>query len=180
MKLCLLAVISVVVAVCGCKDGQTANSADPAPSSPVAQPAGGILYYPYAQTNLQRMKLYVGPAELDAALALQPMERQTGMMWRTNMAENEAMLFPFPGPHRASFYMRNTRVPLSAAYIDPDGIIQEIHELQPLDETPAQAGSENIQYVLEVKQGWFRRHNISTGAVVRTPHGELRKTFSFR
>jgi len=180
VKLCLLALASVVVAVCGCKDGQTANPADPAPSSPVAQPSGGILYYPYAQTNLQRMKLYVGPTELDAALALQPMERQTGMMWRTNMDENEAMLFPFPGPHRASFYMRNTRVPLSAAYIDPDGVIQEIHELQPLDETPAQAGSDNIQYVLEVKQGWFRRHNISTGAVVRTPHGELRKTFSFR
>jgi uncharacterized membrane protein (UPF0127 family) len=96
------------------------------------------------------------------------------------MDENEAMLFPFPGPHRASFYMRNTRVPLSAAYIDPEGVIQEIHDLQPLDETPAQAASDNIQYVLEVKQGWFQRHNVTTGAAVRTPHGELKKTFSFR
>ena len=180
MKLCLIALATAVLVVCGCKDAQTAKSADPAPPAPIASPTSAILYYPYAQTNLQRMKIYVGPAELDAALALQPLERQTGMMWRTNMAENEAMLFPFPFPHRASFYMRNTRVPLSAAYIDPEGVIQEIHDLQPLNETPAQAGSDNIQYVLEAKQGWFRRHNVSTGAVVRTPHGELSKTFSFR
>ena len=177
MKLCLIALAAAVLVACGCKDAATVNSAEPAP---VAPPTSAILYYPHAQTNLQRMKIFVGPEELDAALALQPLERQTGMMWRTNMAENEAMLFPFPFPHRASFYMRNTRVPLSAAYIDPEGVILEIHDLQPLNETPAQAGSDNIQYVLEVKQGWFRRHNISTGAVVRTPHGELSKTFSFR
>lgn len=180
MKFSLIALATAVLVVCGCKDATTAKSADPAPPVPVAPPTSAILYYPHAQTNLQRMKIYVGPAELDAALALQPLERQTGMMWRTNMAENEAMLFPFPFPHRASFYMRNTRVPLSAAYIDPEGVILEIHDLQPLNETPAQAGSDNIQYVLEVKQGWFRRHNVSTGAVVRTPHGELSKTFSFR
>jgi uncharacterized protein len=111
---------------------------------------------------------------------LTPLERQTGMMWRTNMAEGEAMLFPFPAPHRASFYMRNTYVPLSAAYIDPQGYIQEIHDFKPLNETPVSASTENIQYVLEVKQGWFQRHGISTGALVRTPYGDLNKTFSFR
>jgi uncharacterized membrane protein (UPF0127 family) len=180
VKFCLITLAGAVLVVCGCKDAKTASSAESAPPPPAAPSSSAILYYPYAQTNLQRMKIYVGASELDSALALQPLERQTGMMWRTNMAENEAMLFPFPFPHRASFYMRNTRVPLSAAYIDPEGVIQEIHDLQPLNETPAQAGSDNIQYVLEVKQGWFRRHNVTTGAVVRTPHGELSKTFSFR
>jgi uncharacterized membrane protein (UPF0127 family) len=76
--------------------------------------------------------------------------------------------------------MKNTYVPLSAAYIDPDGVIQEIHDLQPLDETSVPAATDNIQYVLEVKQGWFKRHNITTGTLVRTQHGELKKTFSFR
>ena len=161
----------------GCKDANPVNAAPPA--SAAAQPVA-VLFYPYAQTNLQKMKIYVGAEELNAALALQPLERQTGMMWRTNMAEDEAMLFPFPVPHRASFYMKNTRVPLSAAYIDPEGVIQEIHDLQPLDEKPAEAASSNIQFVLEVKQGWFKRHNITTGAVVRTQYGELKKTFSFR
>ncbi len=177
MKFCVL-LLAVLLVAFGCKDAKTADA--PPQPAPAAPPASAILYYPYAQTNLQRMKLFVGSAELDAALALQPLERQTGMMWRTNMDENEAMLFPFPGPHRASFYMRNTRVPLSAAYIDPEGVIQEIHDLQPLDERPAQAASDTIHYVLEVKQGWFQRHNVSTGAAVQTPHGELKKTFSFR
>jgi uncharacterized protein len=166
----------IAIVLSGCKDRPAAN-----PISNATPPSSSALfYYPYAQTNLQRMKLFVGGQELSAAVALQPLERQTGMMWRTNMSEDESMLFPFPVAHRASFYMKNTYVPLSAAYIDPDGVIQEIHDLQPLDESSVPAGSENIQYVLEVKQGWFQRHNIATGTVVRTQFGELRKTFSFR
>jgi uncharacterized membrane protein (UPF0127 family) len=90
------------------------------------------------------------------------------------------MLFAFSQPHRTSFYMKNTRVPLSAAYIDPEGVIQEIHDLHPLKEEPVEANSENIQFVLEVPQGWFKRHNISTGALVRTQFGELKRSFSFR
>lgn len=172
--------MSVILA--GCKDG-TQNAATPpatAAGATSAPPQIALTYYPYAQTNLQRMKIFVGAETLDTAVALHPLERQTGMMWRTNMAETEAMLFPFPVAHQSSFYMRNTRVPLSAAYIDPDGVIQEIHDLQPLDETPVPAASDNIQHVLEVKQGWFQRHNITTGAVVRTQFGELKRTFSFR
>jgi uncharacterized membrane protein (UPF0127 family) len=181
VKLSFLTLALIAPALAGCNDTtrKSGTSATPT-SSPPAVTAAGMPWYPHAQTNLQRMKIYVGPAELDAALALQPLERQTGMMWRTNMDENEAMLFPFPEPHRASFYMKNTRVPLSAAYIDPEGAIVEIHDLQPLEEKPAQAASQNIQYVLEVKQGWFRRNNITTGTVVRTARGELKSTFSFR
>jgi uncharacterized membrane protein (UPF0127 family) len=181
VKLAFLTLALVVTALVGCNDpGRHPVGSAPATSPPPAAPTSGALWFPYAQTNLQRMKIYVGPAELDAALALRPLERQTGMMWRTNMDENEAMLFPFPEPHRASFYMKNTRVPLSAAYIDPEGAIVEIHDLHPLEEKPATAASDNIQYVLEVKQGWFRRNNITTGAVVRTARGELKNTFSFR
>jgi uncharacterized protein len=68
-------------------------------------------------------------------------------------------------------------VPLSAAYIDPEGVILEIHDLKPLDETTVQADSDRVQFVLEVNQGWFARHHISTGAVVRTPQGALRQMF---
>jgi uncharacterized membrane protein (UPF0127 family) len=158
----------------GCRDSKPVQAQSTAP------PPAALLYYPYAQTNLQRMKVFVGGEELNTAVALQPLERQTGMMWRTNMAEDESMLFPFPVPHRTSFYMKNTYVPLSAAYIDPEGVIQEIHDLKPLDEASVPAASDNIQYVLEVKQGWFKRHNITTGTLVRTQQGELKKTFSFR
>ena len=76
--------------------------------------------------------------------------------------------------------MRNTPVPLSLAYIDPEGVIQDMHDLQPRDESSVPSTADNIQFVLEVPQGWFKRHNIAAGTVVRTQLGELKKTFSFR
>ena len=93
------------------------------------------------------------------------------------MAEDEAMLFVFPKPRRASFYMRNTILPLSCAYIGSDGAILEIHDMKPLDETPIVASTDQVQYVLEVNQGWFKRHGVSVGTVVSTEKGTLRKTF---
>lgn len=114
---------------------------------------------------------------MEAELAIRPKEITTGMMFRTNMAENEGMLFIFQTPHRASFWMKNTSIPLSAAYINPDGIIEEIHPLEPLNTNAVVAKSSNIQYVLETPQGWFDRHNIPTGSVIRTERGSLPETF---
>ena len=99
------------------------------------------------------------------------------MMFRTNMAEGEGMVFVFPMPQRADFWMKNTILPLSAAYIDPDGQILEIHDLQPQDTNSVTAATGNIQYVLETRQGWFKRHNIREGTVIATERGTLRKTF---
>jgi uncharacterized membrane protein (UPF0127 family) len=104
----------------------------------------------------------------------------TGMMFRKSMPESEGMLFVFPVAHRASFYMRNTLVPLTAAYLDKDGTIMELHDLRPLDETGVEAGTDNIQFVLEMNQDWFKRHNISPGAVITCEGGPLRDAFRFR
>ena len=73
--------------------------------------------------------------------------------------------------------MRNCIVPLSAAYIQPDGTIAEIVDLRPGDEQGVQSQTSNLQFVLEVPQGWFQRHNVGTGAVVRTERGSLWETF---
>ena len=129
------------------------------------------------QTKLQTMKLYLGPQEITAELAVTLPQITTGMMFRTNMAEMEGMLFVFGRPHQAQFWMRNTLLPLSCAYIDPEGTILELHDMKPLDETGIPAATDQIQYVLEMKQGWFQRNNVSTGAVVRTPRGTLQQTF---
>jgi uncharacterized protein len=182
VKFPLLLGLLLAIAASGCKQGKNSAPPAPAPAPPTNAAAAlpSLFFLPHAQTNLQRMKLYIGAQELDTAVALKPLERQTGMMWRTNMAENEAMLFPFPFPHRASFYMKNTYLALSAAYIDPEGVIQEIHDFHPLNETPVVANSDNIQHVLEVPQGWFKRHGITTGALVRTQYGDLKNTFSFQ
>ena len=123
------------------------------------------------------MKIYLGAEMLDAELALTPREQQTGMMFRTNITDESAMLFVFPQPFQASFWMKNCPHSLSAAYISPDGVIQEIHHLEKYDTNSVVTANDNIQYVLEVKDGWFTRHNISTGTVIRTEKGSLAETF---
>ena len=133
-----------------------------------------------AQPRLTTTKLYVGPEEITAELAVTRMQIMTGMMFRTNMLEMEGMLFAFPDIEQRAFYMKNTRVPLSVAYIDPDGTILELHDLKPLDETPVFSKSDQIQFVLEMNQGWFSRHNVSTGAVVATEKGSLKEYFGIK
>ena len=130
-----------------------------------------------AQPKLQTMKLWLGAEEMNAELALTAQQMQTGMMFRTNLAENAGMLFVFPMPHRASFWMKNCPLPLSAAYIDPEGVILEIHDLQPHNTNSVEAASDRVQFVLETNQGWFGRHHVTPGMVVRTERGTLMETF---
>jgi uncharacterized membrane protein (UPF0127 family) len=158
--------VLLVAAFAGCK-----------PSAPtVAQP-----WMPtQAQGKLQTIKLWIGAQEMVTEMALTPEQEQTGMMFRTNMAENEGMIFVFPEPQRVSFWMKNTLVPLSAAYISPNGTILEIHDLKPQDTNSVMASSENILYVLETPQGWFKRNNIGVNTVVTTERGPLHKVFFAR
>jgi uncharacterized membrane protein (UPF0127 family) len=130
-----------------------------------------------AQPRLQTMKLWLGAEEMDAELALTGRQQEIGMMFRTNMAEKEGMLFPLPYTTRASFWMMNCPLPLSAAYIDPGGTIREIHNFEPHNTNAVVSEGENIRFVLETPQGWFQRHNVNTGAVVRTERGSLMETF---
>src|SRR5882672_5779943 len=126
-----------------------------------------------AQPRLQTMKLWVGPEEMVVELALNADQQRTGMMFRTNLAENAGMFFPLPVTQQASFWMKNCPLPLSAAYIDPDGTIQEIHELMPQNTNPVVAASNNIRFVLETPQGWFGRHHVRTNMIARTERGPL-------
>jgi uncharacterized protein len=68
-------------------------------------------------------------------------------------------------------------VPLSVAYIEPEGTIAEIHDLQPGNTNPVPSLSDNIRFALEMNQGWFSRHQITAGMVVRTERGSLADTF---
>jgi len=144
---------------------------------PPPPPAAGLPLPQRAQPKLPTMKLWLGAQEIVAELALTGIQQQTGMMFRTNLAEGEGMLFVFPVPHRASFWMKTTPLPLSAAYLSPQGVILEIHDLKPHDTNAVAAASENVQFVLETPQGWFGRNGVGVGALVRTEHGPLADTF---
>jgi uncharacterized membrane protein (UPF0127 family) len=141
------------------------KSADVAPAPSQAQP------------KLQTMKIYLGAEILDTEMALTDEQIHTGMMFRTNIQETDSMLFVLPAPQRASFWMKNCPESISAAYITPDGTIQEIHHLEKNDTNGVVAARDDIQFVLETKDGWFARHNISPGAVIRTEKGSLSETF---
>jgi uncharacterized protein len=130
-----------------------------------------------AQPKLPTMKIYLGAETLDAELALTGIQEETGMMFRTNIQDTDSMLFVLPQPMRASFWMKNCPESISAAYISPDGVIQEIHHLEKNDENPVLAATDNIQFVLETSEGWFARHNVNTGMVIRTEKGPLAETF---
>jgi len=130
-----------------------------------------------AQPKLPTMKIYLGAEILDTEMALTDRQIHTGMMFRTNIPETDSMLFVLPVPQRANFWMKNCPESISAAYITPDGTIQEIHHLEKNDTNGVVAARDDIQFVLETKDGWFARHNVSTGMVIRTEKGSLAETF---
>lgn len=138
----------------------------------------GELVPTHAQPKLPTMTIYMGDQTLDAELAMTEKEQITGMMFRTNIQDTDSMLFVLPAPQRASFWMKNCPEPISAAYLGPDGSIEEIHHLQANDTTPVNSTNYNIQFVLETKDGWFDRHNVGLGTVISTAKGTLSETFS--
>lgn len=171
----LLTLLAVtLLTACGNSTNNPASNA-PAAAKPEIDPV--FHHLTHAQPKLPTIKVWLGSDELKTELALKPIEISTGMMFRTNMAENEAMLFVFNAPGPKNFYMRNCTVPLTAAYINPEGVIEEFAKLDAGDTNGVQSKSWNIQYVLELPQGWPDRHNVRTGAVVRTERGSLRETF---
>jgi uncharacterized membrane protein (UPF0127 family) len=130
-----------------------------------------------AQAKLPTMKIYLGAETLDAELALTDEQEQTGMMFRTNILDTDAMLFVLHDTMRADFWMKNCPESISAAYIMPDGIIAEIHHLEKNDTNGVVAATDNIRFVLETSDGWFARHNVNTGMVITTEKGSLAETF---
>jgi len=116
--------------------------------------------------GLEVIELKVGDRTVLAEVADTPEVSQRGLMFREEMPENHGMLFVFEAPRQASFYMKNTRLPLSIAYITGDGRIAEIHDLEPFDETPVKSQSKQIEFALEVNQGWFGKNQIEPGAMI--------------
>ncbi len=168
-----MAVMSVALAA-GCE--KPAPSAPTPPAAATNRPAAWPpTYLDHAQPRLTTIKLWVGTAELDAEVAVSLTEVSTGMMFRTNLTDREGMLFLFASPGPRSFYMKNCVVPLSAAYIDAEGVIDQIIDLEPGVEEPVPSRSDQIKYVLEVPRGWFGRNQVKTGMAINTSRGPLRK-----
>jgi hypothetical protein len=128
-------------------------------------------------SDLSVIKLRAGSAELTAEVAGTQQEREKGLMRRSSLGDGEGMLFVYENPQQVAFYMKDTFIPLSCAFIDTDGAILEIHDLEPLDETPVVSASSEVRFVLEVNRGWFARNRVTPGMTVLTDEGLLLSLF---
>jgi uncharacterized protein len=117
------------------------------------------------QMDLQRTKLAIGMHQIDAQLALTPQQRQIGLMWRKSMPQHEGMLFVFEQPSQQCFWMKNTLLPLTAAFVEDDGTIVNLVDMKPQTTNP-HCSAKPVRYVLEMNQGWFAKKNIKAGAKI--------------
>ncbi|HUX52742.1 MAG TPA: DUF192 domain-containing protein [Spirochaetia bacterium] len=118
--------------------------------------------------SLPAVTIAVGSNKLDVELATTPAERERGLMFRTQMAENHGMLFIFPNDQELAFWMKNTRIPLSIAFISSDGYIKSVADMQP-ESLDSIYSDYSVRYALEVNQGYFARHGVKVGEKVELP-----------
>ncbi|EHR72313.1 hypothetical protein BurJ1DRAFT_3506 [Burkholderiales bacterium JOSHI_001] len=115
--------------------------------------------------NLPTVKLSAGMHQIQAMVAATPSQRQTGLMYRKDMAQHEGMLFIFEQPTQQCFWMRNTLLPLSIAFIADDGTVVNTDEMKPqTDESHCSA--KPVRFVLEMNQGWFDKKGVKPGAKI--------------
>ena len=114
------------------------------------------------QMQLPRTKLSAGMHLLDVQLAQTPQERQIGLMFRKEMPQHEGMLFVFEQPATQCFWMRNTLIPLTAAFVADDGTIVNLADMKPQNDD-SHCSVKPVRFVLEMNQGWFTKRNIQAG-----------------
>ncbi|WP_369798703.1 DUF192 domain-containing protein [Achromobacter sp. DMS1] len=121
-----------------------------------AQPADG------PQPRLPVVQLSAGIHIIHAEVADTESTRRAGLMFRRELPGNEGMLFVFENPDVQCFWMRNTLVPLSIAFIADDGTIVNIDDMAPQTDD-GHCAKKPVRYALEMAQGWFAEHGVSAG-----------------
>jgi uncharacterized protein len=134
---------AVVLASCS---AQTAKAQDPNQPNP----------------KLKTVTLSVGSVQVKAEVADTELKRNRGLMFRKNLADGAGMLFVFDSDQRVSFWMKNTSLPLSIAFIGSDGTIYQILDMAPFSEEP-RPSDRSVRYALEAPQGWFGRAGVKVG-----------------
>ena len=129
----------------------------PAAAQPMGQPQ-----------ELPTVTLHAGMHNIVAQVARTNDQRQTGLMFRKEMAGHEGMIFVFEEPATQCFWMRNTLIPLSAAFVADDGSIVNIEDMKPLSEA-SHCSTKPVRFVLEMNQGWFAKRGLKAGSKISGP-----------
>ncbi len=160
-----LVVIAVILAGCG---GTQASSDTHSQNTPQASGANAA-----GKTSALRTLVIDtsgGKVEVKVEIADTPSEQAQGLMYRTALGEDRGMLFVYPAERELTFWMKNTFIPLSIAYIDSEGRIVDILDMKPLDDKPPHySSSEPVQYALEVNQGFFDKKGVKVGDKAELP-----------
>lgn len=112
---------------------------------------------------LPEVDVTVAGQRLTAELAQTPAAHACGLSRRDHLAPDHAMLFVFDAPVLVAFWMKDTRIPLSIAFIDGDGRIVGLADMAPLDTHHRYSPARPYRYALETAQGWFARHGVGIG-----------------
>lgn len=121
-----------------------------------------------AQSGPQKLpttQLTAGMHLIRAEVADDDQERQIGLMHRPSMGANDGMVFVFEQPGVQCFWMRNTLIPLSAAFIDDSGTIVNIEDMKPQSDD-SHCSKKPVRFVLEMNKGWFEKRGLKAGSVI--------------
>lgn len=125
------------------------------------------------QMDLPRAKLSAGMHLIDAQVAATQDQRSVGLMFRREMPQSEGMLFAFEQASVQCFWMKNTLLPLTAAFVANDGTIVNLADMKP-QTTDSHCSKEPVRYVLEMNQGWFGKRGIKAGFKLRGQPFEIK------
>ena len=114
------------------------------------------------QMDLPRVKISAGMHQITAQVAQAPDQRSTGLMYRRDMPQAEGMLFIFEQPTQQCFWMKNTLLPLTAAFVADDGTIVNLVDMKP-QTTDSHCSAKPVRFVLEMNQGWFAKKGLKAG-----------------
>ena len=155
----LLCVLAVAVAAAGLIACAREKAAAASPKSG----AGGN------KTIAERFPIKVGEHVVRMQLAVRPGEMQRGLMERRDLGRDEGMIFVYDRPQAMSFWMKNTPTALDIGFFNRAGILEEVYPLYPFDEKTVASRSNELQFALEMNQGWFRENNVKPGARLDLP-----------
>ncbi len=143
-------------ALCSLPPGAPALAQAPSPERPAPQP------------TLPRVDIQAGMHVIKAEVAADGPSRTRGLMMRERLGPNEGMLFVFDQKAGHCFWMKNTLIPLSIAFLDDDGTIANILDMKPHDES-SHCPVRPVRYALEMEQGWFAKRGLKAGVRLSQP-----------